>query len=212
MTRIARADGSESLTLNNDEFEILLFDRSHFTIADYEAAGTPVRSRTADEQTVEVTYRRKADTSRRAPENVQIIYTLDRHPWMHKTVRLKLNEGDKIDRLAVQRFSTDASIELGGRGQPLRIENWWFGADYPCFYSRHTDGFKNPDFYYRWDYMIDLEGRDQIVDLREHLGTIFHFPGFARKQEDGSWGVLSKDAVFGVSATKGENAELGLLD
>jgi hypothetical protein len=212
MTRIARTDGSESLTLNNDEFEILLFDRSRFTIADYEAAGTPVKSRTADEQTVEVTYNRKADTSRRAPENVQVSYTLDRHPWMHKTVRLKLNEGDKIDRLAVQRFSTDARIELGGRGQPLRIENWWFGADYPCFYSRHTDGFKNPDFYYRWDYMIDLEGRDQIVDPREHLGTIFHFPGFARKQEDGSWGVLSKDAVFGLSATIGDSAELGLLD
>jgi hypothetical protein len=212
MTGIARADGSESLTLNSDEFEILLFDHGRFTIADYKEAGTPVRSLAADEQIVEVTYNRKPGTSQRAPESVQITYTLGRHPWMHKAVRLKLNEGDKIDRLAVQRFSTNAKIELGGRGQPLSVENWWFGADYPCFYSRHTDGFKNPDFYYRWDYMIDLEGRDHIVDPREHLGTVFHFPGFAKKQKDGSWGVLSKDAVFGVSATKGDNAELGLLD
>ncbi|MCP4786814.1 MAG: hypothetical protein GY903_20550 [Fuerstiella sp.] len=212
MTRIARADGSESLLLDNDEFEILLFDDSRFTIADYEAAGTPTRSQTVDRQTVEVTYDRRAGTNERAPERVQVTYTLGPNPWMHKAVRLNLNDGDRIDRLAVQRFSTDAKIELGGRGQPLNIENWWFGGDYPCFYSRHTDGFRNPDFYYRWDYMIDLEGRDRILEPREHLGTIFHYPGFARKQEDGSWGILSKDAVFGISATKGDNAELGLLD
>ncbi len=210
--RIARADGSDRLTLDNDEFEILLFDDRRFTIADYEALGSPIESRSAEEHVVKITYQRKADTSSNAPEAVQISYSLADQPWMDKTVRLKMKQGDKIDRLAIQRFSTDTKVELGGRGQPLNIGAWWFGADYPCFYSRHSDGFTNPDFYYRWDYMIDLEGRDHLVDSRDHLATIFHFPGRAKKQADGSWGIVSKDAVFGISATKGENAELGLLD
>ncbi|MDP6558027.1 MAG: hypothetical protein QGG71_25395, partial [Pirellulaceae bacterium] len=211
-THIAREDGSESLTLDNDEFEILLFDDTRFTIADYQATGAPLESRTADKQTVEVAYKRRADTSLKAPESVHVIYTLGHHPWIHKKLRLTLKEGDKIDRLAIQRFSTDAQVTLGGRGQPLNIKNWWFGADYPCFYSRHTDGFEKPDFYYRWDYMIDLEGRDQVTEPRDHLATIFQFPGHAKEWKDGSWGILSKDAVFGVSAAKGDNAELGLFD
>jgi len=211
-SRIARADGTNSLTLNSDEFEILLFDDSRFTVADYQAVAAPAVSRTGDTQIAVINYKRRAGTNAKAPEAVRVTYTLGKDPWVHKKVRLKLNEGDKIDRLAVQRFSADSKVSLGGRGQPLQIGAWWFGADYPCFYSRHSDGFENPDFYYRWDYMIDLEGRDRILKPRAHLATIFHFPGHARQLDDDSWGILSKEAVFGLSATKGESAELGLFD
>ena len=212
LSRIGRADGSDSLKLHSDEFEIVLFDNSRFTVADYRNREAPTVAHSGDTQIVEIRYERKAEADPKGPESVRVTYTLGKNPWVHKTVRLTLNEGDRIDRLSMQRFSTDTKIRLGGRGQPLQIGNWWFGADYPCFYSRHTDGFANPDFYYRWDYMIDLKGRDVIHDPREHLATIFHFPGHARKLEDGSWGIASKEAVFGLSATKGENAELGLLD
>jgi hypothetical protein len=209
---IARSDGSESLAMQSDEFEILLFDDSRFTVSDYEATGNPHRSLLGNRQIVTISYRRKSGTSLAAPKGVQVIYTIAKGPWIHKTLRLEMKEGAVIDRLAIQRFSTGANVELGGRGQPLNIGSWWFGADYPCFYSRHTDGFQDPDFYYRWDYMVDLEDRDHIVEPREHLATIFHFPGRAKKQTGGSWGIVSKDAVFGISAKKGENAELGLLD
>ena len=60
--------------------------------------------------------------------------------------------------------------------------------------------------------MIDLKGRDKIIQPRDHLATIFHYPGHAMKLKDGSWGIISKSAVFGISSVKKENAELGLLD
>lgn len=211
-TRISRGDLSDSLLVNSDEFEIVLFNDLRFTIDDFTVVGKPVDLREGTKRTVTIKYQRKTNTSPQAPRAVQVTYTLDEHPWMHKTVRLDMNEGDKIDRLSIQRFSTNDKVELGGRGQPVFIGRWWFGADYPCFYSRHTDDFKNPDFYYRWDYMINLEDRDHIVEPREHLAEIFHFPGQSQKQADGSWGIVSKDAVFGLSINKGENAELGLLD
>ena len=44
MTRIARADESEALNINSDEFEILLFDDSRFTVADYQVVGKPWRT------------------------------------------------------------------------------------------------------------------------------------------------------------------------
>lgn len=211
-TRIARTDGSAALKLHNDEFEILLFDDQRFTIDDYQAIGSPVRASTNGRQILTITYSRRAATNPKAPSQVTVRYELGDQPWIHKTLQLTMAKGDTIDRLAIQRFSTPRSITLGGRGQPLNIGDWWFGADYPCFYSRHTDGFKNPDFYYRWDYMIDLENRDRIFAPRKHLATIFHFPGHAKQLDDGTWGIVSKPAVFGLSATKGEPAELALLD
>ena|GEM_PF-1627282 len=212
MTRIARADESEALNINSDEFEILLFDDSRFTVADYQVVGKPWRTEKDGFQILEISFQRKKDTNPNSPQTVRVSYSLGDSPWIHKSVNLKMKEGEKIDRLAVQRFSGTENFRLGGRGQPLIIGNWWFGMDYPCFYSRHTDGFRNPDYYYRWDYMIDLQGRDRIFAPREHLATIFHFPGFAIKQVDATWGIRSKRAVFGISEHKGDNAELGLLD
>lgn len=214
-SKISRTDGSDSLSLNSDEFEILLFKKDGdgcFTINDYEIVGSPVESQTADKHTIEISYKPKSGTDTKAPQGVKVNYTLTTNPWIHKTVTLTMKEGDKIDRLAPLRFSSDTKVKLGGRGQPLNVGNWWFGADYPCFYSRHTDGFKNPDFYYRWDYMIKLDDRDHIVEPRKHLATLFHYPSYAKKLDDASWGIVSKSAVFGLSASKGENAELGLLD
>jgi hypothetical protein len=211
-SRIARRDGSNALDLASDEFEILLFDDRRFTVDDYQAVGPPARTVSKNGQIVTITYARRPAADSRAPTAVRVRYLLGDQPWVRKTVRLTMARGEKIDRLAIQRFSSPAPVHLGGRGQPLNIGDWWFGADYPGFYSRHTDGFKNPDFYYRWDYQIDLAGRDRIFAPREHLATIFHFPGHARQLDDGAWGIDSQSAVYGISATPGEGAELGLLD
>ncbi|MDP6523432.1 MAG: hypothetical protein QGH15_04345 [Kiritimatiellia bacterium] len=209
MARISRTDGSDVLDIHSDEFEIVLFDGHRFTVADYRCTDKPTQTSRDNSQVITVSYRR---TSSGAPEQATVIYTLGEGPYLRKRVILKMKEGEKIDRLAVLHFSTSTEASLGGRGQPVYYGNWFFGMDYPCFYSRHTDGYKNPDFYYRWDYMIDLEGRDKIIAPRKHLSSLFHFPGYATKQVDGSWGILSKRAVLGLSRKKGDNAELALLD
>lgn len=208
--RIARADGSDALQIESDVFEILLMDGRRFTAEDYEllldGQGPHIRASSLDLQ-----YQRKASTDEAAPELIEVRYTVD-GPYLYKDMFIPLREGDMIDRLAPLRLSTDQKASRGGRGQPIFVSDWFFGVNYPCFYSRHTDGYIEPDFYYRWDYMIDLEGRDEVFAPREHLLTCFHYPGGAAQQPDGSWGVAAKQAVIGISRTKGESAELALLD
>ncbi len=53
--RIARADGTDELKVDSDEFHILPMEGNvGLTIADYRAAGDPVRSDDRDRQTVTI--------------------------------------------------------------------------------------------------------------------------------------------------------------
>jgi len=209
---LSRADGSDAISMVSDEFEILLFDDARFTAVDY-AASDPKRTIGNDgSQSLVVNYKPKASTSSKAPSGVTVRYMLGKGPYLHKTVSVEMKKGDKIDRLSVLRFSTPLKASRGGRGEAVFVGAWFVGADYPCFYSRHSDSFTKPDYFYRWDYTIDLAGRDKILVPQKGLVTVFHFPGYARLQGTGKWGIVSKRAVIGLSRTKGDNAELGLFD
>ncbi len=197
---LARVDGSDTLELESDGFEVLLFDGSRYTARDCTL------------ESVEQNGRKLVAKFKGNPHDVTVSYSLGDNPYLHKTVFVEMQEDDKIDRLQVLRFSTPAKAERGGEGQPVYIGNWFFGMDYPGFYSRHSDGFKEPDFYYRWHYTIDLDGRDVDAAPRDGLVTLFHFPGYAKKQVDGSFGIMSKTAIIGLSSTPGEGAELALMD
>jgi hypothetical protein len=196
LARIARVDGTDALEIDSAGFEVLLFDGSRYTAKDF-----PVESVEHGGQSLVSTY-----------GNVTVTYALGAGPYLHKTVFVAMEEGDKIDRLQVLRFSTPTKAERGGEGQPVYLGNWFAGMDYPGFYSRHSGGFEEPDFYYRHHYTIDLEGRDIDTAPRDGLVTLFHFPGYAKKQADGSFGVMSKRAVIGLARTPGESAELALMD
>jgi hypothetical protein len=211
LVRIARADGSDALDLASDEYEILLRDDRRFTGRDYESTGAPVRAREGAERIWTVSHRPRTAASG-APRALTVRYALGQGPYLRKTVHVQMREGEEIDRLQVLRFSSPEEASRGGHAQPVFVGNWFFGMDYPGFYSRHSDGFTEPDFYYRWYYMIDLEGRDGEFAPRKGLVSLFHFPGAAERQRDGSWGVTSKRAVLGLSRTRGEGAELALLD
>ncbi len=209
---LSRADGSDAIAIDSDEFEILLFDDTRMTAKDY-LAGDPKRISGNDgTQALLINYKPRGATSPKAPGDVTVGYTLGKGPYLHKIIMLDMKEGDKIDRLSVLRFSAPTKASRGGRGEAVFVGSWFVGADYPCFYSRHSDGFAKPDYFYRWDYMIDLAGRDKILAPRKGLVTVFHYPGEAREQGSGRWGVVSKRAVIGISKTKGDNAELGLFD
>ena len=212
LTQLARLDGTDALEMTSDEFEILLFDGRRFTVDAYRATGDPNVSTENGTKTFETVLRRKTDTSPLAPESVTVTYRLGAGPYLHKTVYLGMEKDGKVDRLQVLRFSTPQRATRGGEGQPVFIGNWFFGMDYPGFYSRHSDGFEEPDFNYRWHYTIDLEGRDIDAAPRDGLVTLFHFPGYAVQEADGSFGITSKRAVIGIARKPGEGAELALMD
>jgi hypothetical protein len=209
---LSRADGSDAITLDSDEFEILLFDDTRFTARDYQVDDCKRIIAAECSPVLVVRYTPKASTSPKAPHRVSVCYSLGNGPYLYKGMMLEMKKGDKVDRLSVLRFSTPTKASRGGRGEAVFLGNWFVGADYPCFYSRHSDGFANPDYSYRWDYMIDLAGRDKIFALRKGLVSVFHFPGYARLQGVGVWAISSKNAIFGLSKTKGDNAELALFD
>jgi len=210
-TAIARASGEDRLVMRNDEFELLLFDGSRFAVSDYAVAAQPQIQQQPGRQVLRIEYRAKPGRDT-APKRVIVTYTLGDGPYVRKAIVVSLKPGEKIDRIQVLRFSTDRKARRGGQGQPVFLGPWFFGVDYPGFYSRHSDGFVEPDFFYRHPYTIDLAGRDREFAPHRGLVTAFHFPGFAAELADGAWGVRSKTAVYGISRNPGDTAELGLLD
>jgi len=212
LAALSRADGSDAIDLASDEFEILLFDDRSFTAKDYRGAGGKRLVGPDGSQSLVARYQRRPGSAGKAPRGVTVTYTLGTGPVLHKTVTLEMDRRGRVDRLAVLRFSTSRKASRGGRGEPVFLGNWFLGADYPCFYSRHSDSFAEPDYFYRWDYHIDLAGRDKEFAPRKGLVTVFHFPGNARRQADGSWGIVSKRAVMGLGRRPGDSAELALLD
>jgi hypothetical protein len=209
-TALSRANGDDRLVMQNDEFELLLFDGSRFTVSDYTAIGQ-LRVEDGGSQTLGITYRAKPARAN-APRTVIVTYTLGDGPYVRKLLEVPMKRGEKIDRIQILRFSTDRKAQRGGQGQPVFVGPWFFGVDYPGFYSRHSDGFVEPDFFYRHPYTIDFEGRDREFARRKGLVTAFHFPGFAVETIENRWRVRSKTAVCGISRNPGETAELALLD
>ena len=200
LSHLARSHGRDTLEIDSDGFEILLFNGSRYTAKDCRLAGVEHTERT-------LTAKFKGE-----PHDVTVTYTLGDGPVVRKTVTIETQAGDTIDRLQVMRFSTPSQAKRGGEGQPVYIGNWFFGMDYPGFYSRHSSDFKEPDFHYRWHYTVDLEARDIDAAPRAGLVTLFHFPGYAKRLMRGSFGIVSKRAVIGISRKPGEDAELAMMD
>ena len=67
LTSVARKDGSDSLAVKSDEFEILLFNGSRYTVADYAPRSRPTRSREGGREMVRIEYGRKPDMPPSAP-------------------------------------------------------------------------------------------------------------------------------------------------
>ncbi len=211
--RFARADGSDTIATTSDEFHILPLDSDvGWTISDYVATELPDCDEVDGVTSARIQYWQRVPLPAPAPKQVVVTYTLGAGPFLHKTVSLAMNSGELIDRLQVERFSTGQGASRGGFGQPVFVGNWFFGVDYPGFYSWHSNGCVEPDYNYRWFYDVDLKGRDKEFAPRKGLVTLFHFPGYARERNDGSWGIISKRSVVGISRIPGESAELGLLD
>ena len=200
LSSLARRDGGDAMDIDSDGFEILLFNGARYTAKDCRLAS------------VEHTETKLTAAFKGKPHDVTVTYSLGEGPYLHKTVYIEMRERHTIDRLQVLRLSTPSQAKRGGEGQPVYIGHWFFGMDYPGFYSRHSDGFQEPDFHYRWHYTIDLERRDIDAVPRDGLVTLCHFPGHAKKQAHGSFGIMSKRAVIGISRKPGEGAELALMD
>ncbi|MGN6367719.1 MAG: hypothetical protein ACTHN5_05615, partial [Phycisphaerae bacterium] len=218
-TRFARGDGSDSLNVQSDEFSLLFFDNSQLSLDDYQAAADPVHKTTAAEERLSIDYlpRPGARLPPNAPTQITITYSLKHEPVTRKTITLHMKPGDAVDRLEVERFSTDLPQTRGGRGEPVFVNNqWFFGVEYPAAYSRRTDG-NSPkaasgpyDKFGNYSF-IDLDNRDLDAHPRPGLIRLFHFPGNAKKLDDASFGIISKTAVAGIAPT-GESIELGFID
>jgi hypothetical protein len=201
--RFARADGSVELKVQSDEFKLLFLDNKEATLDQYQIVGEPVLNGT---QRVTIRYVPRTDATL---PGVMITYALGNDLYPRKTIQLTMKEGQAIDRLEVERFSVAVPATRGGRGEPVFVgDQWWFGVEYPAFYSRHTDG-NTPkwqggpyDRMASFPSVINLDGRDVDQHSRPGLIRLMHFPGAARKLADGSWGIVSKSAVCGVRDPK----------
>lgn len=137
-TELARADASDRLVLNSDEFLIRLTDGSEWSVGDFRAAAAPLLEREESSQSLTVRYtpRRKISI-----EQVVVTYLLADEPYLRKNIRVRLRPEAAVDHLEVERFRTTSPCDRGGRGQPVFVNPaWFFGLEYPGGHSAEHNG------------------------------------------------------------------------
>ncbi len=179
----SRADGSDVLRVESDEFLIRLMDGNELTISDYVCIGQPEIGIREGVRSVRMRYEPRQVLPEEAPYLIIVEYDIDR--YLHKRIVLQMSEGSAVDRLEVERFRTDMLGDLGGLGQPIFLGDTWFtGLTYPGSQTEYNGG----------------------------LVTLAHYPGLVKKQdEEGNWIIESKQSVFGTGL-KGDPLELAFQD
>ena len=181
----ARADGSDEMAVESDEFRILLMDGTKLSLSDYQAPGNPVISRNGNYSEIEIAYVLR-EALEGAPRSIVVQYSLAGEPYLRKSLTLIMEEGQAVDRLEVEHFRTGLVCDRGGIGQPIFIADSWFvGLEYPGSFIEHTSG----------------------------LVTLAHYPGLSRKStgQEGKWVIQSKTAVAGIGP-KEDPLELAFRD
>jgi len=92
----ARADGTDELQAESDEFMLLLMDGTRLRLYDYQVEGEPTITKNGKETIVRIVYapRRKAVAGR--PQSITVDYVLGETPYLRKVVTLAMKEGDAI--------------------------------------------------------------------------------------------------------------------
>lgn len=180
----ARADGTNEVKVESEEFLIRLMDGTELTIENYRSQFDPVTTEFNETKYVSITYEPPGELPPNAPKSLTVEYSVRDEPYLRKTITLMMAKDGAIDRLEVERLKTRISCDRGGRGEPIFIgDSWFVGLEYPGSDTAH---------------------RDRLV-------TVAHFPGLVKKKKDGQWFIKSKTAVAGVGA-KGDPLELAFSD
>ncbi len=191
----ARADGSDEVQVESDEFLVLLMDGTELKMDDYRAQGDPVTKSSDKSSIVEIAYAPRGEPKPGAPRSILVRYSLGEEPYLRKSLTLTMAAGEAVDRLEVERFKTGFRCDLGskgepvspadpmrlpmagdpgGKGQPVFIGNSWFaGLEYPGSYADYNN---------------------------DGLVTLAHYPGLAKKSKEKgySWVIQSKSVVIGT--------------
>jgi len=197
----------KSLQVVSDEIHILpMGTNGGYTIADFRIQGKPVVSRRGDTSLVQMRYTPVAVNAALPAELELKYYVVKGEPFCRKTATLRYKTAAVVDRLEVERFSTTAPAAGGGRGEPVFADGkWYFGLEYPAFYSRHTDGNTPASYARHYDSVgnysyISLEGRDVEPAARKGMVRLMHFPGDTRPAGANGYAIAGKTAVAGCAA------------
>ena len=183
-TSFSRANGSHEVTVESDEFRILLMDGTRLSLQDYRVQGDPMLRTENGRSLIEIVYVPREEPHRQAPQSILMEYSLAEEPYLSKTLTLTMEEGEAVDRLEVERFKTGLVCDRGGIGQPIFLADSWFvGLEYPGSFTEHSGG----------------------------LVTLAHYPGLAKQDEERKWVIRSKTAVAGVPG-EGDPLELAFYD
>ncbi len=216
--KFARADGSDAIVVQSDEFHLLFFDGVKLTVGDFIAREEPHLHSENGTQTLTIRYfAPKGDkTGPEMPRGVTITYSAKKgEPYLRKKIEFEFASQIAVDRLDVERFSVAEKAGRGGRGEPVFVKNWFFGLEYPAGHSRHTDGNTPVADAHHFEKVgnysdVNLNGHDRDANARPGLLRLFHFPGDA-KADGQSWKIVCKTAVAGIGA-KQQPIELAFQD
>ena len=140
-TRFARANGSDDLHVESDEFHLLFLDNRTLTVDDFEVDGYPQAGSDRRGSWIVIHYKRirGSDYPLDAPTPCVITYRANTgEKWLRKEISVEFSGSATVDRIEVERFSVKQKAERGGRGEPVFVDGrWFFGLEYPASHSRH---------------------------------------------------------------------------
>lgn len=93
----SRADGSDEVSVESDEFRILLMDGTKLKLEDYRAEGNPVTRKNGKQTVVEITYVLRGNPQPGAPLSILARYSLGEEPYLRKGLTLTMEEGGSVD-------------------------------------------------------------------------------------------------------------------
>ncbi|HLX64114.1 MAG TPA: hypothetical protein VKX17_22770 [Planctomycetota bacterium] len=237
--RFARADGSDAIEVQSDEFHILpMGSEKGWTVNDYKVEGIPSwgvfffeegwesaanqtpANANAGKNSYSIKYVPKRELPMNAPTSVTVSYFPGAGGTLRKKISFDLAE-KSVDRVQVERFSTVTPASRGGRGEPVFCGDWFFGIEHPAAWNQHSSAPVGRPYDKLGNYsFINLDGREKEFEPRAGLISLAHFPTVFERNitlRPDLFGFLlvsmvqTKTAIVGIGK-KADTPELGFMD
>ncbi len=188
-TQLSDRQRHQTVNLTSEEFGVRLQDGTLLTALDYQAS-TPLQ--TAQQYEIHYTRRPQKTYPTEAPLEVVVHFILKSTPnapsatYTQKYLSLTLPGPVLLASLEVERFSTTAPENRGGRGEPIVLnQSWIFAPENPTMLTRHTDGNQPAAYSHHFEKVgnhsfVDFQGGDLDPHPTPGLVRCFHFPAQAQ--------------------------------
>jgi hypothetical protein len=192
----------QKLPITSDEFGVRLQDGTLLTAKDYQSSLPSAQS-----PGTHIRYTRRNTQTYPKDAPLEIIAHFTNCPWakastdtyLQKSLTLIFDRPVQLASLEVERFTSKANEERGGRGEAVVLNQQWIWLpENPTMLTRHTDGNQPSAYSHHFEKVgnhsyVNFENGDLETHPTSGLVRCFHFPPIA--QSVGSQWIINSQKV-----------------